>query len=110
MTYLKGQMLLEKFKHRLVEPMFLLSVICGAMISALTFRLTGNVTGFPAEVGLDSRQFDRYIMLPVQGPIGGSPPPRSFWSPPWAPRVVPITIKQHAINRSVDAGNVAARL
>ena len=69
MTQLKGDMQLKKGKDRLIEPIFLLSVICGSVSAAFAFKVTGNAD-YAAECGFQSLQFDRYVMLPVLDPIG----------------------------------------
>jgi hypothetical protein len=64
----KGEIQLEKGKHRLVEPIFLLSAICGGVSAALAFKATGK-TDF-AECGFQCLQIDRYVMLPLLEPLG----------------------------------------
>jgi hypothetical protein len=69
MTQFKGEVELQRGKHRLVEPFFLLSVICGSISSALAFKATGKAD-YAVECGFQSLQFDRYVVLPMLDPVG----------------------------------------
>src|SRR5450830_824191 len=67
MAYLTGVIRTEKGKHRLHEPMFVLSVICTSVATAFALRLTGNPNPGFQVVGFMANQSDRCVVFAVFG-------------------------------------------
>jgi hypothetical protein len=68
MTSLLGIIRMDKDRHRLHGNVFILSVICASVSTAFALKAAGKP--FEGDVmGFQSHQFDRYVIMPLKGPI-----------------------------------------
>ncbi len=69
MAYPSGIIRTEKGKHRLHEPIFILSAVCASISTALASKIiNGRFPKFEV-IGYMCNQFDRCVVFPFAGPI-----------------------------------------